>query len=318
MKIIKFGGTSLQTPTLVNNALEIIKNYQEKVIVVISAIGRKGFPYATDTLIDSLKEKHISDKEFDRLVSIGETYASVFLSNELNKNQIPAYSLSFKEIGINCNKDYSSGEILSVNCERIKSLLSKFQVLIVPGFLAKSSENEVISLGRGTSDFSAVVLADILGEKEVILYKDINGIYPTIQYPLVKLKCYENLSYQEMLSLCDIKIPIINKKAVEYAKDKNIDIIVKNFITNDSFTRISPIASNKKVIGFLLVNNQYYLATFYPDDVKNEIDDIFKKNHIFIKNYSKSNNYLSFIIASSQALLIRKIILKTYFSDLLR
>ena len=27
MKIIKFGGTSLQTPTLVNNAIEIIKSY---------------------------------------------------------------------------------------------------------------------------------------------------------------------------------------------------------------------------------------------------------------------------------------------------
>ena len=96
MKIIKFGGTSLQTPTLINNAIEIINSYQDKVVVIISAIGRKGFPYSTDTLIDLLKGNYLSNKEMDRYLSIGETYASLILSNELNKRHINSYSASYR------------------------------------------------------------------------------------------------------------------------------------------------------------------------------------------------------------------------------
>ena len=39
----------------------------------MSAIGRKGFPFATDTLIDSIKESYLSKKEMDRLNSLDTT-----------------------------------------------------------------------------------------------------------------------------------------------------------------------------------------------------------------------------------------------------
>ena len=57
MKIIKFGGTAFQTPKLVENACEIINLESKPLVVVVSAIGRKGFPFATDTLIESIKDK---------------------------------------------------------------------------------------------------------------------------------------------------------------------------------------------------------------------------------------------------------------------
>ena len=318
MKIIKFGGTSLQTPTLVNNAIEIVRNMNDKTIIVLSAIGRKGFPYATDTLVNSLKEKYISNKELDRLLTIGEIYSSVFFSNELNKNQVNAYSLSYLELGIKCDNNYTLGKVVSIDTERINQLLEKYEVLVIPGFLGCSNENEIISLGRGTSDYSALLLADSLKQNEVILFKDIDGIYPTIQYPLVKLKCYQNLSYDEALALCDINFPVVNKKALIKAKENGIKIIVKNFILNSNETIISSTPSSKKVLGFILFNNQYSLATFNPQEVMDILDEKFKKSHIFIKNYVTNKQCLSFLISSSQALLIRTIILKTFFSDMIK
>lgn len=316
MKIVKFGGTSILTPTLINNAIEIIKSYQDKVVVIISAIGRKGFSYSTDTLLDNLKGSYLSGKELDRLLSIGETYASLILSNELNKKHINAYSLSYREIGICANKNYLEGEFVSFNKDKIKKLIDRYQVLIVPGFIAKSSENEVITLGRGTSDYSCLLISEILEQNEVTIYKDVDGIYPTVQYPLTKLKSYRYISYDEVLSLCDISYNVINKKALILAKEKNIKITVKNFMLNDNYTIISSQESGNKIIGFNLINNEYLIASFHVEEVKEELDNLFKKRHIFIKSYQINNNVLSFYINSSQALLIRQIIINNYFLDM--
>lgn len=318
MKVIKLGGTSLQTPTLVNNAIELIRSYNDKVIVVVSAIGRKGFPYATDTLIDSLKGCYLSSKEKDRLLSLGETYASIFLSNELNKRKINSYSFSYREIGIMCDRNYTQGNIISINKEKIRYYLNKYQVLVIPGFIGKSNEYEVITLGRGTSDLSALLIGDIVEEKEVTLFKDIDGIYPTIQYPLSKIECYDYLSYDEALSLTKINYLVVNKKALLFAKDNNMKIIVRNYKLNDKQTYISVKSSNKEIIGFNLINNTYYIACKNPIKLKSEIDDLFRRRHIFIKNYECFDDVLEFSITSSQTLLIRQLILNTYFKEFLK
>lgn len=318
MKVIKLGGTSLQTPTLINNAIQLIKSYNTKVIVIVSAIGRKGFPYATDTLIDSLKGCYLSPKEKDRLLSLGEIYASAFLSNELNKAHIYAYSLSYREIGILCDRNYNQGNIVSLNKEKIKQYINKYQVLVVPGFIAKSNEYEVITLGRGASDLSAVILSDLVEEKEVTLFKDIDGIYPTIQYPLTKIDCFEYLSYDEALSLTRINYFVINKKALCFAKENSIKIIVRNYKLNNKMTCISERDSSREVIGFNQVNNTYYIACKNPEKVRDEIDDLFRKRHIFIKKYGCLDGVLEFPISSSQTLLIRQLILNTYFKEFLK
>ena len=51
MQIIKFGGSSLLNQNAIDNTLSIIVSLRKPLLVVISAIGRKGFPFATDTLI---------------------------------------------------------------------------------------------------------------------------------------------------------------------------------------------------------------------------------------------------------------------------
>lgn len=317
MKIIKLGGTSMQSPSLLSNVIDIIKKYNEKIVVVVSAIGRKGFSYSTDTLIDSLKENYISKKEYDRFISLGELYASIILSNQLNKNDILSYALSFHEIGIKCDNNYSNGNIISLNNRYIKDFSSKYQVLVVPGFIGESSENQVITLGRGSSDLTAVIMACMLNEKEVTLFKDVDGVFPTILYPLSKIKPYKNLSYDEVLALVDIDYKVINKKALILAKDNKIKIQVKNFNINDYQTLVSSVPSNGKIIGFNIINNVYFIATFSPKIVSGELDEIFKLNHIFVKNFEYKENYFSFLVVSSQLLLVRKIIISKYFKDML-
>src|SRR5699024_8893758 len=83
----KFGGTSVQraeSRTHVTNHIKDAAGSGYKVVVVVSAMGRKPDPYATDTLLDLIgyPAHHNSDRELDLLMSCGETISAVLLTNE--------------------------------------------------------------------------------------------------------------------------------------------------------------------------------------------------------------------------------------------
>ena len=79
MKILvqKFGGTSVvdeKARTAVKDKVQQAIRSGYAPVVVVSAIGRKGAPYATDTLIDFLKNVNLSVnvREQDMLMCCGE------------------------------------------------------------------------------------------------------------------------------------------------------------------------------------------------------------------------------------------------------
>lgn len=313
MKIVKFGGTALQTPKLVNNVCSILDKEKENMIVVVSAIGRKGFPFATDTLIDSIKEQYFTNKEMDRLLSIGETFSTLFLSNFLNMNSVKSYALSYIECGIEVDE---KGNVICLNNEHYLKYFNDYRVLIVPGFIASNINNEVVTMGRGSSDLTAILLAKLFKEKRVVLYKDVDGIYPTLFINLLKINPYSYLSYDEVLSLIKIGYSPVNQKAIEEAKKENIEIEVKNFLLNDFKTIVSNKKSSNKIIGFNVENNLIKVATFYVQEIKKELYDLLKLYHIYVKEDEEGTDYFSFKINSSQILMFRQIMLEKYFFDM--
>jgi len=115
MKILvqKFGGTSVSTPERRKQVVEkIIKAKEDgyEVVVVVSAMGRKGEPYATDTLLSLVKDKFILQNALavDLLMSCGEIISSVILCNELNQNNIKCIPLTGGQAGIITDENYGN------------------------------------------------------------------------------------------------------------------------------------------------------------------------------------------------------------------
>lgn len=66
-------------------------------VTVVSAMGRKGEPYATDTLLSLVnqEESTISKREQDLLLSCGELISAIVFSNMLNENGIKAAKIKW-------------------------------------------------------------------------------------------------------------------------------------------------------------------------------------------------------------------------------
>ncbi len=183
MKIIvqKFGGTSVRDENGRKHALHHIKKSLDagyKVVTVVSAMGRKGEPYATDTLLSLVnqEESHISNREQDLLLSCGELISAIVFSNMLNENGIKAAALNGAQAGFITNDDFTNAKIIEMNCDRIHEELADVDVIVVTGFQGQTKKGDTTTLGRGGSDTSASALGVALHAEYIDIFTDVEGV----------------------------------------------------------------------------------------------------------------------------------------------
>ena len=98
MIVYKYGGTALlDEEQLIATVNEGIAKHQ-KIILIVSAIGRYPSPYSTDTFFKMCD--CVSEIEKARIVSCGEIISSVKASNILNKNYIKSIAVSIYDINL--------------------------------------------------------------------------------------------------------------------------------------------------------------------------------------------------------------------------
>src|SRR5690625_1761224 len=120
MIVQKYGGTSLRN---LNSQSKVLTNIKQcidegnKLVVVVSAIGRKGEPYATDTLIELLESINstINHKKKDLIMSCGEIISATILSHLLDTEGIPCEVLTGFQAGIRTDNTFNSAEIIDID-----------------------------------------------------------------------------------------------------------------------------------------------------------------------------------------------------------
>lgn len=229
MKIIvqKFGGTSTRSiETREHMYKNIIREHDKgnKVVAVVSAMGRYDDPYATDTLLSVVHTDQLTDEEIDRLTSIGETISTLVVKSELAKKGYVVDTVTNAELGILTDSHHQNATITTVEGKHILDKLKNADIVICPGFQGYSQNGKITTLGRGGSDLSAVAIGVAIDANEVEIYSDVNGIYtadPRIVPDAMKLNY---ISYSEMLELSKNGAKVLNHRCVQLAAKHDIVI----------------------------------------------------------------------------------------------
>ena len=229
MKIIvqKFGGTSTRSiETREHMYKNIIREHDKgnKVVAVVSAMGRYDDPYATDTLLSIVHTDQLTDEEIDRLTSIGETISTLVVKSELAKKGYVVDTVTNGELGILTDSHHQNATITTVEGKHILDKLKNADIVICPGFQGYSQNGKFTTVGRGGSDLSAVAIGVAIDANEVEIYSDVNGIYtadPRIVPDAMKLNY---ISYSEMLELSKNGAKVLNHRCVQLAAKHDIVI----------------------------------------------------------------------------------------------
>ena len=229
----KFGGTSVQSEENRKHVIKHIKNAlvkDYKLVVVVSALGRKPDPYATDSLLGLINFPNTksSDREIDLLMSCGEIISSVVLSNELKKHHINATALTGAQAGFITNEDFTQAKIKEVKPERIYKELEENDVVVVAGFQGKTESGEITTIGRGGSDTSAAALGAALQAEMVEIFTDVEGIMTADPRIVENAHSLDVVTYSEICNLAYQGAKVIHPRAVEIAMQAKIPLRVRS------------------------------------------------------------------------------------------
>ncbi len=237
----KFGGTSVASQENREKVMnKIIKQYESgyNTVAVVSAMGRMGEPYATDTLLSLVGNQKIHLREKDLLMSCGEVISAVILSNLLNSNGYESIVLTGHQAGIITDDNFGSAKVLKVNPHRILESLNQGKIVIVTGFQGATEDGDITTLGRGGSDTSAVLIGEALNCEYVEIYTDVDGIMTADPRIVPEARVLENMCYLEVHQLAEEGAKVIHPKAVEIAKRSRIKLIIKNTLNECAGTII--------------------------------------------------------------------------------
>ncbi|MBE6049002.1 MAG: aspartate kinase, partial [Clostridium sp.] len=217
MKIIvqKFGGTSVSTKERRKNVIKKVKKAMQdgfSPVVVVSAMGRKGEPYATDTLLSLVTDSFKKENKLaaDLLMCCGEFISSVVMSNDLEDSGIEAVPLTGGQAGIITDDNFNSASLKDVKNKKILQILSEGKVPVVTGFQGMTEDGFFTTLGRGGSDTSAAILGVALEAEKIEIYTDVDGIM-TADPRIVKDASLINvISYDEVFQLADQGAKVIH------------------------------------------------------------------------------------------------------------
>lgn len=234
----KYGGTSVADAERIRHvAGRVLRRVRagDQVVVVVSAMGN-----TTDELIDlALSVAPDPDpRELDMLLSTGEQMSVALLAMALRAMGQEAVGLTGQQAGIYTRPQYGSGRISRVDADRVRAELSAGRVPIVAGFQGTTEDSEIVTLGRGGSDLTAVALAIALDADRCENCKDVEGVYTADPRLEPTARLLKDLTYEEMLELATQGAQVMHNRAVELASVYDLPVLVTSSMVDAPGTLI--------------------------------------------------------------------------------
>jgi len=230
MKIIvlKFGGTSVGNIERIKKVSNIIGSYIKrghKVIIVSSAMSG-----VTNELIKK-SQKICSDfdkAEYDALVSSGEQISCALISARLKFLGYKSRSYLGWQVPILTDMNYGNAKILSIFKNKLTNFIKSGGVPVIAGFQGVNFENRIATLGRGASDYTAIMIAKFFKAKKCIIYTDVEGVMTTDPRIFKKAKKIKEISYEEMMEMSSLGSKVMQTNSVQDARLNRININVQS------------------------------------------------------------------------------------------
>ncbi len=221
--VLKFGGTSVQDAAARAAALRRVRARGasgRRLALVVSAMGRKGDPYATDTLIGLLAAvgEPVAPRELDLAMSAGELLTAALFAHLLNLAGLPAQAFTGPQAGVLTDDRAGEAEILAVAPARVAACLAAGRIAVVAGFQGADREGEIRTLGRGGSDTSAVALGAALGADEVEIYTDVPGVATADPRRVPGARFLPEIGAAAMLAMAEEGSRVLHPRAIRAAQ----------------------------------------------------------------------------------------------------
>lgn len=232
--IIKFGGASLADSNRIMKATKFVLdevNHGRDVVVVVSAMGR-----TTDSLLGILKKSSndsLEKMDADDILSMGErTSVRIFAAALKSKDlSVKYFDPSDKDWPIITDDNFTNANPIIEECKTrirksIEPLFKNNMVPVIAGFVGKTHDGKISTIGRGGSDATAFIIAQALNAREVVMVTDSHGIMSADPKFFPNATRIPRIDVNSLVKLADSGAKFIHIKALKYKSPKtNVRVI---------------------------------------------------------------------------------------------
>lgn len=230
--VLKLGGSVLTHVPAYLTAARFLRDELARTRACIVAVVSAEEGHTDRLRADALNISADPDSDaLDLLWSTGELRSVALLTLALRAEGVTAAGLNVHETGLRVSTAAGvrpAPADLILNPLPLRAALGGHDVVVVPGFLA-TRRQQVVTLGRGGSDWSAVALASALGATRCELIKDVPGYFTADPNTHRDATLIERLDYTAALAMADAGCPLVQRQAIDHARRAQLPLIVRSF-----------------------------------------------------------------------------------------
>ena len=216
----------MDSGTAIRRAAEAVREELgrgSRMVIVVSAM--KG---VTDQLLSAAGEisSDTPREVVDHIIGLGEEQSVRLMASALKSIGVDAVEVTphTPSWPIVTDGNYGDAEPILEECESrteqgVKPLIERGQVPVVCGFVGRSLDGSITTLGRGGSDTTATLLARCLGADELVLVKNVRGIYSADPRKVEGAKPLKEMSAWKASLLASSGAKVLHSKVFRYKPD---------------------------------------------------------------------------------------------------
>ncbi|MCO6361008.1 bifunctional aspartate kinase/homoserine dehydrogenase I [Roseivirga pacifica] len=238
------GGVTNQLVSLSQKAAIRDKSYEEDIaqlktqhLEIFEALTGSTTDEFIDHIFTQLTEvckgvfllKELTERTKDYILSSGERLSSYMVNAYMEKQGLDVQLFDAREYIITDKKFGGANVVWQPTTQNFQALKqNEKQVNLFPGFIASTLDKETATLGRGGSDYTASLIANLLKADELEIWTDVNGLMTADPRLVRQAKLLEHVSYEEALELSHFGAKVLYPPSIQPALNVNIPIAIRN------------------------------------------------------------------------------------------
>jgi bifunctional aspartokinase / homoserine dehydrogenase 1 len=178
--------------------------------------------------------KELTNRTRDYIMSFGEILSTFTVAEALKSRNVRCTFVDSRLL-IKTDDTFGAGKVkCDLSYHLIRSYCRKQGGLqIACGFIASTTDNDTVTLGRGGSDFTASLYGAALGAREIEIWTDVNGVMTADPRKVEKAFSILHMTYEEAMEMSHFGAKVIHPPTMQPALDREIPLRIKNTFNPD-------------------------------------------------------------------------------------
>ncbi len=222
------------------NYLEKFHKIRERHVQAIQELGLKKDKKLHDFIEEVFAElnnilhgvflvRELSTRTLDFISGHGEILSAKIITHYFNLKKIKSSFLDARTV-IETDESFGNARVnFTATNKAIREHFRKSSsVEVITGFIASTAKRDMITLGRGGSDYTAAIFGAALDAREIQIWTDVDGVMTADPRKVKKAFSVPTMTYEEAMEMSHFGAKVIHPPTIQPALDKGITLRIKN------------------------------------------------------------------------------------------